>query len=241
LGDHRNSADVGREGNASRQMKRERRKGEREREREKSRGIGSRWGSTGSCLRSFDVKGEPSNPSTRPGGSYARTHARIDAESHTNANTHTRARARISMRANARRTSRRAENGSYCYGYYLPLIRTGGGRFSCECVRRFNRGCTCVTRGCVRVDVCNGREKGERKRKEQEKTRALQREERDTPQPDCRPCRCRRAPRPDPCEIFKIPGTRPKPRTLCGVKQLDPSSLRARYRYNGAAGAPKLS
>jgi len=60
---------------------------------------------------------------------------RDPAKGLTHARTHAR-RERTSMRIDARRTSRRAENGSYCYGHYLPLIRTGGGRFSCECMRQ---------------------------------------------------------------------------------------------------------
>lgn len=45
------------------------------------------------------------------------------------------------------------------------------------------------------------------------------------------------APRPDPRDFQDTRHTTHKPRTLCEVNQLDPSSLRARYRYNGAAGA----
>jgi len=186
----------------------------------------------------------PSDPSTRAGGgSYARTHARIDAGSHTNAETYAHARReRTSMRTDARRTSRRAENGGYCYGHYLPLIRTGGGRFSCERARRFNGAYTCALRTRMCETGCVQREEKREKDRRGSRVAARHRDERDTPQPDCG-CRCRRrrAPRPDPRDFQDTRHTTHEPRTLCGVKQLDPSSLRTRYRYNGAAGAAKLS
>lgn len=55
-GDHRNSVDVGRKGTTHRAVREEHR-GTSERVGEETRGIESRWGLTGSCLRGFRAKG----------------------------------------------------------------------------------------------------------------------------------------------------------------------------------------
>lgn len=153
----------------------------------------------------------------------------------------THARTNVESDACARTTEQGCvESGSYRYGYYLPLIRMGG-QPGCKGVGL--RGCVCACvrafarmRGYVAVFT-----QGEGREKERGGSRVLcaalslthYRGERDTAW--LQTPLSLSAPRPDPRDFQDTRHTTHKPRTLCGVNQLDPSSLRARYRYNGAA------
>lgn len=156
-------------------------------------------------------------------GSYARPHKRRESR------VYTRVRGNVEARRDKLRGS-----GSYCYGYYLPLIRMKG-QIRGIGLREWMCACVC----CAYARVCGG----VYTRKGTEEARACYarlvcswthyRRERDrawlqTPL-------SLSAPRPDPRDFQDTRHTTHKPHTLCGVNQLDPSSLRPRYRYNGAA------
>lgn len=121
-------------------------------------------------------------------------------------------------------------NGSYCYGYYLPLIRTlGSVRCSSVCVAR---------NAWIRNGVCV--REGKRDEAGEAPRWTHHHREWDTPPAwlQTPPSSSSSAtPRPDPRDFQDTRHTTHKLRTLCGVNQLDPSPLRAWYRYNGVMGA----
>jgi len=139
------------------------------------------------------VQRAPSDPSTIP-AHKGLTHARTNATSRV-----TRARAHITHTTykRTRRTSC-VENGSYCYGYYLPLIRMGGrpecegvglwGFCVCACVRAFARICGGVYTGRGTTEREREREKESRlARATLSRSSKLNAPPLWTRQPDCRP------------------------------------------------------
>lgn len=131
------------------------------------------------------------------------------------------------------------ENGSYCYGYYLPLIRTGG-RLGCVCVGP--RACVaCNAWICDRV--CVRREKGRSGvRLLVERTTTANETHH---QPDCRPrYRRRRHTTPWPTRFSRYPAHDPQaPHFMRGqpTRPLAVTSAISIQRHNGCGGAPKLS
>lgn len=170
-------------------------------------------------------------------GSYACTHKCRKSRVYT---WRTRVQANV-MRTNA--TDKLCGSGSYCYGYYLPLIRMGG-QTGCKGYRSSRRRIGVCVRACV--CVCAGMRRCLQRERDGRGSRGLRAAPSWTGY-----CRERdrtrlqtplslSVPRPDPRDFQDTRHTTHKPHTLCGVNQLDPSSLRARYRYN-ARGATKLS
>lgn len=169
----------------------------------------------------------PSNPSIKSVQRVLRTPAQMSRVTRVHM-IYAHAHKRILMRTSA--TDKLCGSGSYCYGYYLPLIRMEG-QTGCRGIDV----CVCALCVCVAMRRCLHRERDRRGSRVLSAARSWTHYRRERDRAWLQTPLSLSAPRPDPRDFQDTRHTTHKPHTLCGVNQLDPSSLRARYRYNGAA------